>query len=223
MATIGSGITFDGGIVLTTLPQFYNASEGLTGWTVSTGGSGPATIDSVVGNTAPSFKLAAANQSFYRNLGTKFLNKTIQFDIKLGYTGSGGAGTGADALLIFAQNNGASSSYRGVLRMWQSNVGVAVTQGLTTTDNGGWLYAGLSVGNETSRLFDGETWYTIKVRITSDGVVTWYINGTLQSSTITLPAGYATTNDTSNWFGFVSNNYGGTANIDNIYIWDGIV
>ena len=230
MAIIGSGITISDGVKFDILPQYYNASEGLlftgnarafSGWTLSTGGSGAPSIDANIGNPAPSFRLIVSNQSFYRNMGTKFLNKTIQYDIRLGLVGTGGANTGADVVFIFAQNSGASSSYRGVLRTWQSNV--AVTQGLTTTDNGGWLYAGLSVGNETSQLFAGDTWYTIKIRITSGGVVTWYINGTLQSSTITLPAGYATANETFNWFGFVSNNYGGTANIDNIYIWDGIV
>jgi len=228
MAIIGSGITISGGVKFDILPQYYNASEGLlftgnarafSGWTLSGGGGGPATIDANIGNPAPSFRVNG--QYFIRNLGTKFLNKTIQYDIRLGYVGTGPANTGADAALIFAQNQGGSSAYRGVLRTWQSNI--AVTQGLTTLDNGGWLYSGLSGGNETSQLFAGDTWYTIKIRITSGGVVTWYINGALQTSTITLPAGYATTNDTSNWFGFISNNYAGTANFDNIYIWDGIV
>ena len=232
MAIIGSGITISGGVTFDTLPQYYNASEGLlftgnarafSGWTLSTGGSGAPSIDANIGNPAPSFRLTLANQNFIRNMGTKFLNKTIQYDIRLGLVGNGGANTGADVVFIFAQNQGGNSAYRGVLRTWQSNVGTAVTQGLTTLDNGGWLYSGLTGGNETSQLFAGDTWYTIKIRITSGGVVTWYINGALQTSTITLPAGYATTNDTSNWFGIVSNNYGGTANIDNIYIWDGIV
>jgi hypothetical protein len=223
MAYIGPGITIEGGVTLTTLPQFYDASAGFDGWDLSTGGSGAPSLDAVTGNAAPSFKLTLSNQYMRRNLGTKFLNKTIQFDIKLGYTGTGSAGSGADTLFLFAQNTAGNSAYRGVLRMWQSNVGVTVTQGLTTTDNAGWLYAGLSAGGETSRLFAGETWYTVKIQITSGGVVTWYINNALQTSTITLPAGYATADENYNWFGIVSNNYGGTANYDNLYIWDGIV
>ena len=78
--TLGAGITFGSGISSndeSTTPVLFSL-DGSTfnGW----GLSGSPTVDAVVGNPAPSYKITAANHFFRRNFGQTFHNKTITFD-----------------------------------------------------------------------------------------------------------------------------------------------
>lgn len=191
---------------------FSSDGSSLTGWTF-----GGATIDLNNGNPTSCFKITAANQQFYRDLGQTFHNKTILFDYK--------PGTSSDMGFLFAQNSGGNSVYRVSLRMWQDNVNVK-PQGLGSVDNGGWLYLGgpsyYPVPETTAIFTTANIWYKIKIRITSDRVCTWYINGVQQLSTFTINVGYTKANTTQCFFGFLGNNYGGTAYFDNLEIWNGI-
>ena len=195
-------------------PSHLFSSDGssLTGWTNSN-----AMIDANNGNPSSCFKITAANQFFYRDLGQTFHNKTIIFDYK--------PGAGSDMGFLFAQSVGGTSTYRVSLRMWQDNVN-AKPQGLGSVDNGGWLYLGSPSYNpvpETTAIFTtANIWYKIKIRITSDRVCTWYINDVQQTSTFTINAGYTNANTTQCCFGFLGNNNGGTAYFDNLEIWNGI-
>ena len=206
--------SFQGFVNATNGPSLLFSSDGssLTGWTF-----GGATIDLNNGNPSSCFKITAANQQFYRDLGQTFHNKTILFDYK--------PGTSSDMGFLFAQNSGGNSVYRVSLRMWQDNVNVK-PQGLGSVDNGGWLYLGgpsyYPVPETTAIFTTANIWYKIKIRITSDRVCTWYINGVQQLSTFTINVGYTKANTTQCFFGFLGNNYGGTSSFDNLEIWNGI-
>ena len=215
--TLGAGITFGAGISSndeSTTPVLFSL-DGSTfnGW----GLSGSPTVDAVVGNPAPSYKITAANHFFRRNFGQTFHDKTITFDWR--------PQAGADAGFLFAQNFGGNGSNRVSLRMVQR--ADAYKQGLGSVDNGGWLYLGdpsYSPIPETTAIFTtANVWYNIKIQITSARVCTWYVNDVLQLSTYTIPIGYTTANTTDTWFGFLGNNLGGTWNVDNFKIYNGIV
>ena len=208
------------GLTLNYVPQlFYYNGENFSGWTVNGGGTGFPTIDNTFGNPLPSFKITGANQSFRRSLpsGTTFHNKTITFDWY--------PNAGADIGFLFAQNNGGNVSNRASLRMYQ--IATPYKQGLGSVDNGGWLYLGDPSYHpipEVSAIFtSANTWYNIKIRVTSNRVCTWFVNGRQQLSTYTLPAGYTTGNTSDNYFGFLGNNLGGTSYIDNLTIYSGIL
>ena len=215
--TLGAGITFGAGISATTTgtAPVLLSLDGSTfnGWQLGT----TPTIDAVVGNPAPSFKITAANHSFKRNFGQTFHNKTITFDWR--------PASGADTGFLFAQNQAGNGSNRITLRMVQR--ADAYKQGLGNVDNGGWLYLGdpsYSPIPETTAIFTtANVWYSIKIQITSARVCTWYVNNVLQLSTYTIPVGYTTANTTDNWVGFLGNNLGGTWNVDNFKIYNGIV
>ena len=215
--TLGAGITFGAGISSndeSTTPVLLSL-DGSTfnGWQLGT----TPTIDAVVGNPAPSYKITAANHSFKRDFGQTFHNKTITFDWR--------PQAGADTGFVFAQNVAGNGSYRVTLRMYQ--IATPYKQGLGSVDNGGWLYLGdpsYSPIPETTAIFTtANVWYNIKIQITSARVCTWYVNDVLQLSTYTIPVGYTTANTTDNWFGFLGNNLGGTWNVDNFKIYSGIV
>ena len=192
----------------TALVSFDGSS--LTGWTVTDAATNPPTITQAQGNPAPSWQMIG--RGFRQNLGINYLNKTIAFDVS--------PGTGCDIGISWAQNSNGNSAYRGQLRIRQS--ATATLQGLTLTDNGAWLYIG-NAGNETAALFPvANAWSSIKVRIATNRVCTWTLNGVLQASTITLPVGYTSADTTNTWFGFIGNG-GGTSQFDNLVIYDGIV
>ena len=191
---------------------FSSDGSSLTGWTF-----GGTTIDLNNGNPSSCFKITATNQQFYRELGQTFHNKTILFDYK--------PGTSSDMGFLFAQNSGGNSVYRVTLRMWQDNVN-AKPQGLGSVDNGGWLYLGgpsyYPVPETTAIFTTANIWYKIKIQITANRVCTWYINDIKQASNFTINSGYTLANTSQTYFGFLGNNYGGTAYFDNLEIWSGI-
>lgn len=198
------------GIILSYVPQlsYYNGST-FSGWT-NADNANPPSIDAVVGNPAPSFKVTT--RGFYRDLGTTFHNKTITFDFR--------PGTNFDGGFSFANASGGAGTYRAGLQIKQSATAIA-GQGLRSGSNGGWLYFGVGAP-ETLALFTSiTTWYSIKIRITSAGVCTWFVNGLLQASTYTLSTLYTTANTTNNYYGFITNT--STANFDNLVIYSGII
>jgi len=178
----------------------------LAGWTLTD----PSTaVDANIGNNAPSFKVTA--RGFYKDLGINFLNKTIKFDMKIG--------AGSDVGIGFVNNAAGNSAFRATIRLRQG--AGSLQQGLSFVDNGGWLYIGNGLGLETNTIFTStNTWYAIKLQITSEGICTWYVNNVKQASTITLNAGYIKGDNINTYFGFISNN--STAYFDNLEIWSGL-
>ena len=215
--TLGAGVTLGQGITATSTgtPPVLISLKGnnFNGWQLN---SAP-TIDAVVGLPAPSYKITAANQSFKQNFGRTFLNTTITFDWR--------PQAGADCGFLFAQNNTGNGSFRVSLRMYQ--IATPYKQGLGTVDNGGWLYLGdpsYSPIPEVAAIFPtANVWYAVKIRVTSGGVCTWYVDGVQQTSTTTISSSYTTADTVNNWFGFLGNNLGGTWNVDNLKIYSGIV
>jgi len=188
---------------------FYSDGSSLTGWTQV---DGTAIVDATIGNPLPSYKLTG--RGIFRNLDTTFHNKTITFDMR--------PGTSFDGGFLFANASNGSGTYRGGLQMKQSASAIA-GQGLRAGSNGGWLYFGVGAP-ETLNLFTSTTtWYSIKIRISSSRLCTWYADGVLQSSTYTIPVGYTTVDTTNNYFGFIINGPNTGTYFDNLYIYDGII
>lgn len=188
----------------TLLAEFDGSS--LTGWT-QTGTT--LTVDNAIGNPIPSFK--ATDRGMRRDLGTTFHNTTITYDFR--------PAVGFDGGFSFANNLGGNGIYRAGV---QTKQGTSVAgQGLRSGSNGGWLYFGVG-GSETLSIFStANIWYSIKIRITSAGVCTWFVNGVQQSSTVTLNALYTTANTTNNYYGFILNGPT-TVYFDNLKIYRGI-
>jgi len=185
----------------------YDGSS-LTGWTNADNSNQPS-IDAVVGNPAPSFKVTT--RGFYQNFGRTFHNKTITFDFR--------PGTSFDGGFLFANVAGGNGTYRTGLQLKQ---GTSIAgQGLRSGSNGGWLYFGVGAPETLSLFATINIWYAIKIQITSGGVCTWFVDGVQQSSSVILSAAYTTANTTDNYFGFITNT--STANFDNLIIYDGIV
>lgn len=205
--------TTGGNIVSSVSPipfQFYDGST-LTGW-VNADNTYPPQIDATIGKPSPSFKTISPGRGFLRNLGVTFHDKTITFDFM--------PGTNFDGGILFANNAGGSGTYRGGLQMKQSATAVA-GQGMRAGSNGGWLYFGVGAPETLEAFISTSTWYSIKIHITAERVCSWYLNGVLQASTYTIPAGYTIANTTDNYFGIVSNN--SVSHFDNIAIYEGIV
>ena len=180
----------------------------LTGWT-NADNANPPSIDAVIGNPAPSFKVTT--RGFFRNFGQTFHNKTITFDFR--------PGTNFDGGFLFANAAGGNGTFRAGLQLKQ---GTSIAgQGLRSGSNGGWLYFGVGAPETLSLFATINIWYAIKIQITSGGVCTWFVNGSQQASSVTLNAAYTTANTTNNYFGFVTNT--STANFDNLIIYDGMI
>jgi hypothetical protein len=180
----------------------------LTGWTNADGSNVPS-IDAVIGNPAPSFKVTT--RGFFQNFGQTFHNKTITFDFR--------PGTSFDGGFLFANVAGGNGTFRAGLQLKQ---GTSIAgQGLRSGSNGGWLYFGVGAPETLSLFATINIWYAIKIQITSGGVCTWFVNGSQQASSVTLNAAYTTTNTTNNYFGFITNT--STANFDNLTIYDGMI
>lgn len=180
----------------------------LTGWTNADNFNAPS-IDAVIGNPAPSFKVTT--RGFYRDLGQTFHNKTITFDFR--------PGTNFDGGFLFANIAAGNGTFRAGLQLKQ---GTSIAgQGLRSGSNGGWLYFGVGAPETLSLFATINIWYAIKIQITSDGVCTWFVNGSQQASSVTLNAAYTTANTTNNYFGFITNT--STANFDNLIIYDGMI
>lgn len=200
------------GLTLNYVPQlfYYNGST-LSGWTTV---DGTPSIDATIGNPAPSFKLTS--RGLFRNLGTgtTFHNKTITFDMR--------PGTSFDGGFSFANASNGNGTYRAGLQMKQSATSIA-GQGLRAGSNGGWLYFGVGAPETLSLFTSTTTWYSIKIRITSSGFCTWFVDGLQQQSTYTLSSSYTTGNTTNNYYGFIINGPNIGTYFDNLTIYSGIL
>ena len=191
--------------VATILAEFDGSS--LTGWTQN---GAAMTVDNAIGNPLPSFK--GTDRGMRIDLGTTFHNTTITYDFR--------PATSFDGGFSFANNISGNGTYRAGV---QTKQGTSVAgQGLRFGSNGGWLYFGVG-GSETLSVFPtANIWYSIKIRITSAGVCTWFVNEVQQSSTVTLSASYTTADTTNNYYGFILNGPT-TVYFDNLKIYRGIV
>jgi hypothetical protein len=197
------------GLTLNYVPQLEYFSGGtLSGWSLN----GVVSIDETIGNPAPSFKMT--DRGMDRNLGTTFHNKTITFDMR--------PGTSFDGGFSFANASNGNGTYRAGLQMKQSSTAIA-GQGLRAGSNGGWLYFGVGAPETLSLFTSTTTWYSIKIRITSSGFCTWFVNGLQQQSTYTLSSSYTTGNTTNNYYGFIINGPNVGTYFDNLTIYNGIL
>ena len=208
--TENSRVLSHNGNILSYVPQlYYYPGATLSGWTSL---DGSATIDATIGNPGPSFKFTG--RGIYRNLGTTFHNKTVTFDMRIG--------TNIDGGFSFANAASGNGNYRAGLQMKQSATSIS-GQGLRSGSNGGWLYFGVGAPETLSLFTSTTTWYSIKIRITSGGFCTWFVNGLQQSSTYTLSSSYTTADTTNNYFGFILNGASTGTYFDNLVIYSGII
>ena len=175
-------------VTVTTSPGylFYSDGSTLSGWTV---GPTPCTISTTVGNPVNSIQANGNSAYAYYNLGYSFLNTTITFDVYVG--------TLCD--FFFACNStGSGQFFRAEGR--GNGSGFASTNAWTSWSGGG---GGIQ--------FISNTWYSVKIVISSGGVASWYRNNVLQSQTRTI-----TNNGT--YFGLQGDGGGGISYFDNIII-----
>ena len=176
--------------VTATSTIFSSDGTSLTSWG-SNGAGG--SISGSIGNPSPSISLSGSGTSVvYYNIGQSLLNTTIQFD----------ANTGSLMNLLFACNSSGSGN------MWRFEARGGMTGGFAPSPSWGnriapsyATYSALSQG----------TWYTFKIIISSGGVATSYINGTLQSGTYTIA-------NNGNYIGLDGDGGGGTSYVDNISV-----
>jgi hypothetical protein len=210
--TENSRVLSHNGNILSYVPQlYYYPGATLSGWT-NADNSQPPSIDLSIGNPSPSFKLTG--RGLLRNLGVTFHNKTITFDMR--------PGTSFDGGFSFANASNGNGTYRAGLQMKQSSTAIA-GQGLRAGSNGGWLYFGVGAPETLSLFTSTTTWYSIKIRITSRGFCTWFVDGLQQSSTYTLSSSYTTADTTNNYYGFIINGPNTGTYFDNLVIYSGII
>lgn len=198
------------GLILNYVPQlYYYDGVTLSGWT-NADNSSPPSIDLVIGNPVPSFKVTT--RGFFRNLGTTFHNKTITFDFR--------PGTNFDGGFSFGNSSSGGGTYRCGLQLKQSS-GAISGQGLRSGSNGGWLYFGVGAPETLTLFTSTTTWYKIKIRVTSNRICTWFVDDVQQVSTITMNPSYVVGDVTNNYYGFITNT--STAYFDNLIIYDGII
>jgi hypothetical protein len=210
--TENSKVLSHNGNILSYVPQlYYYPGATLSGWT-NAANSEPPSIDLSIGNPSPSFKLTG--RGMLRDLGVTFHNKTITFDMR--------PGTSFDGGFSFANASNGNGTYRAGLQMKQSATAIA-GQGLRAGSNGGWLYFGVGAPETLSLFTSTTTWYSIKIRITSSGFCTWFVDGLQQSSTYKLSSSYTTANTTNNYYGFIINGPNTGTYFDNLVIYSGII
>ena len=210
--TENSKVLSHNGNILSYVPQlYYYPGATLSGWT-NAANSEPPSIDLSIGNPSPSFKLTG--RGMLRDLGVTFHNKTITFDMR--------PGTSFDGGFSFANASNGNGTYRAGLQMKQSATAIA-GQGLRAGSNGGWLYFGVGAPETLSLFTSTTTWYSIKIRITSSGFCTWFVDGLQQSSTYKLSSSYTTADTTNNYYGFIINGPNTGTYFDNLVIYSGII
>jgi hypothetical protein len=135
----------------------------LSGWT-----SVGATVNSTEGNPLPSLQ-ALGGQYAYIDVGSSLLGKTIEFDIFVI------SGTNQLSNLFFAVNSsGAGQQFRLECRA-ANNSGFASTTSWTLWD------APTAAPN-----YSANTWYNIKIQITSAGLATVLLNNTAIQSNYSI-------------------------------------
>ena len=201
-ATTSGGFVSNTKIITTSYTILYtNSGVAISGFAYGNGGANSAIL-TTGGNPDGCISVGPQNY-YYGTLGFSFLNTTIVFDAY-------GAGTNVSILNMFFGCN--SSGAGQMLRMdfrGNSACGFATTTSWTT-----W-------SGPTGAIYKASnTWYTVKIQITSAGVATWYCNGVLQSSTSST----ITMTNNGNYMAF-SGDYSGTLYdlIDNFTMYSGIV
>jgi len=147
----------------------YDGST-FTGWENGFGTDNQMSIDNGIGNPFPSFISTGSGcgsciRTMRRDFGQNFINKTIEFDIRL-QSGKAGFAFGCDV-------NGANG------------VGLTLNAGNSSINgllyNSNWYYTN-SAGDSYN--FSTGQWYAIKIE-TGDGTagtIKWYVNGVYQGT-----------------------------------------
>jgi hypothetical protein len=184
--------------ILSSSYLYYTNGSSLTGFTVVN-----ATVSSTVGNPTSSYQvignISGGAQYAYINPGsiTSLADKTIKFDVYIG------------SLCNFFLCNSSGKGY--FLRL--DARGASSYSGFgTSTSFSSWS------APTSGYQFTANTWYTIKIQITSAGSASYYING----STTAQVSGY-TMSSLSNYIAIHGDTGGGTSYFDNIYVYSGLV
>jgi hypothetical protein len=175
------------------LAKFDGSS--LTGWT-----NNGVTVNAVTGNAAPSLYANISQNAYIAPATiTSFANTTITFDVNI-------TSNASICNLFFAAN---ASGMGTMLRL----------EGRTGFPSGFMAPAGWNswdAGPSGGPTLAASTWYNVKIQITPAGAATWYLNGTLQSSTASVRL-------LGNYIGIHGDGAGTGAYFDNIIVYSGIV
>ena len=203
-----------------TTTLFSNTGAAITGWTTI----GTVTFPSTGGNTGYCIYLGNAtagsgNNGIYYgpvNIGS-FLNKTLIFDIKntvafatYVYFACNSSGLG-NGFVLNSNGPGGTTYYSGL-----AYSAATFSYGLYNTSV-------LAANGTTTGANTYNTWYSIKIVISSTGLATWYASTTGQSGTFTQQpplAGFQITNS-GTYMGFSGDSVG-SSTIDNVYIYDNV-
>ena len=159
--------------------SYSNDGSTLSGWTNATGDKA-CLISNSTGNNAPSIQVGSNCYAYY-NLGFSLLNTIITFDV---YT------TNLCNFYFACDSLGAGQMFRLETRS-------ASYSNFATTPS--WTSWTAPVNGPT---LSSNTWYTIKIVITSSGVCFWYSNGVLQYNNWNLI-------NNGNYIGFQGDGLGG--------------
>lgn len=158
------------------------------------------TVNGAIGNAAPSFYVNTGQYGYIAPTTiTSFANTTITFDVNI-------TSTASLCNLFFAAN---ASGMGTMLRL----------EGRTGFPSGFMAPAGWNswdAGPSGGPTLAASTWYNVKIQITPAGAATWYLNGTLQSSTASVRL-------LGNYIGIHGDGAGTGAYFDNITVYSGIV
>lgn len=174
---------------------YYADGSSLTGFTAVN-----ATVSSTVGNPAPSFLVTGSGPQYaYINPGsiTSLANTTIKFDVYIG-----------NLCNFFLCN----SSGKGYFLRLDARGGSSYSGFATSTSFSSWS------APTSGYQFTANTWYTIKIQITSAGSASYYING----SSSAQQSGYSMSS-LSNYIAIHGDSGGGNSYFDNIYVYSGLV
>jgi hypothetical protein len=172
----------------------YDGSS-LTGWT-----NNGVTVNAVTGNAAPSFYANISQNAYIAPATiTSFANTTITFDVNI-------TSTASLCNLFFAAN----ASGMGTMLRLEGRTG-SPSGFMAPTNWNSW-----DAGPSSGPTLAASTWYNVKIQITPAGAATWYLNGTLQSSTASVRL-------LGNYIGIHGDGAGTGAYFDNIIVYSGIV
>jgi hypothetical protein len=139
---------------------YTNNGSQLTGWTTS----GTCSINGSTGNPTPSIFVSSSSNCYINIPGiTTFKNHTIQFDINT---------TPGSLINVYFACNSA-----GLGQMFRLETRASNFSGFTSTTN--WTTWTAPSSGPT---LTGNTWYTVRITITSAGVATYTYNGSTTSA-----------------------------------------